>query len=540
MYSPWCLYLIISFCTIPEADDSAEEGKLRDTITTLCERLGTTADADHKLGTNPTLKTIQVTSNSRPNSSQVLRQDVHAEQQKEAQKQTNAAAKHGPENTGLDNDTPFSHRRTTDKNRPNLSSRDVSRQPNDTHTMGSKENVWSVDHTPSSPFCAHSGRSCRCCGDVNPGTCHGAKYTSHNISACGDRSTKKCGQKFKTPYSTQKTESLRSATQVSPIPESQRMQVRGEQYSTSEIDTTGSDNPIGTSGETKSGEVRKNAQSTRNVDHVRNNGEPTLIIDPNRRNGITVQTVYAVRESEEPTHTDNSPRKNGKPTRNVDPTKQNGGATENNPPTKNTTESTPNCNPFTCSGRVALSCSQTVITDVEEDTQADEDIRKNGKSARGGDGPGNAGENRRRNNPKQPGDLAIVEALPDRKGEQEPGNDNVIRKDCSDVTLPPESDGQLTQSSQFVSDWFFLFFLGPRGLTFMWWACYGLCFWHKATELAHSFLFCSCVCSCLHGPSFVFHSINSSDNSPLSHSVLLILYLPCWSFSFWKSPSALI
>ena len=44
--------------------------------------------------------------------------------------------------------------------------------------------------------------------------------------------------------------------------------------------------------------------------------------------------------------------------------------------------------------------------------------------------------------------------------------------------------------------------------------------------------------------STVFHSINSPDNSPLSHSVLPVLLLPSWSFhlyiSLWKSPSALI
>ena len=42
----------------------------------------------------------------------------------------------------------------------------------------------------------------------------------------------------------------------------------------------------------------------------------------------------------------------------------------------------------------------------------------------------------------------------------------------------------------------------------------------------------------------VFHSINSPDNSPLSHSVLSVLFLPHWAFqlyiSLWKSPSALI
>ena len=44
--------------------------------------------------------------------------------------------------------------------------------------------------------------------------------------------------------------------------------------------------------------------------------------------------------------------------------------------------------------------------------------------------------------------------------------------------------------------------------------------------------------------STVFHSTNSPDNSPLSHSDLPVLFLPYWSFqlhiSLWKSPSALI
>ena len=49
--------------------------------------------------------------------------------------------------------------------------------------------------------------------------------------------------------------------------------------------------------------------------------------------------------------------------------------------------------------------------------------------------------------------------------------------------------------------------------------------------------------------SAVFYSINSPDNSPLSHSVLPVLFLPYWSFQLYlslkkkisfKSPSALI
>ena len=44
--------------------------------------------------------------------------------------------------------------------------------------------------------------------------------------------------------------------------------------------------------------------------------------------------------------------------------------------------------------------------------------------------------------------------------------------------------------------------------------------------------------------STVFRSINSPGNSLLSHSVLLVLFLPYWSFqlsiSLWKFPSALM
>ena len=83
----------------------------------------------------------------------------------------------------------------------------------------------------------------------------------------------------------------------------------------------------------------------------------------------------------------------------------------------------------------------------------------------------------------------------------------------------------------------------PRGLTFTWWGCCGSCLWHKPAELIHAYLFCSWVYFCLTILSAVFHSINSPDDSPLSHSVLLVLFLPHWSFelyiSLWKSPSAL-
>ena len=43
-------------------------------------------------------------------------------------------------------------------------------------------------------------------------------------------------------------------------------------------------------------------------------------------------------------------------------------------------------------------------------------------------------------------------------------------------------------------------------------------FWHKPTELAHSFFFCSCVCFCLYGPfnCISFHNI-SRQLSAFSH-----------------------
>ena len=68
--------------------------------------------------------------------------------------------------------------------------------------------------------------------------------------------------------------------------------------------------------------------------------------------------------------------------------------------------------------------------------------------------------------------------------------------------------------------------------------------WHRPTELAHFFLFCSCIYFCLYGPfnCILFHkfsrqlSVFSLCSSGLT--------LPYWSFqlyvSLWKSPSALI
>ena len=93
--------------------------------------------------------------------------------------------------------------------------------------------------------------------------------------------------------------------------------------------------------------------------------------------------------------------------------------------------------------------------------------------------------------------------------------------------------------------------------------------WNKPTELAHCFLFRYCICFCLYDPfnynlfhkfslqlslfslcssglvsaslvlSTVFHSINSPDNSPFSHSVLPVFSLPYWSFQL-HSPDVIL
>ena len=70
------------------------------------------------------------------------------------------------------------------------------------------------------------------------------------------------------------------------------------------------------------------------------------------------------------------------------------------------------------------------------------------------------------------------------------------------------------------------FTLRYRRLTFTWWGCYGLCLWHKPTELARSCYSVLVSVPVLMALSTVFHSVKSPDNSPLSHSILLVLFLP--------------
>ena len=91
-------------------------------------------------------------------------------------------------------------------------------------------------------------------------------------------------------------------------------------------------------------------------------------------------------------------------------------------------------------------------------------------------------------------------------------------------------------------------FPGPHWLILMWWGCYGLCRWHKPTELAHSFLFCSCVCFCLYCPfnSVTFHSASYSLFPSLRPTCSWLLTV--WSkmlssrrcgLCFWHKPTEL-
>ena len=57
---------------------------------------------------------------------------------------------------------------------------------------------------------------------------------------------------------------------------------------------------------------------------------------------------------------------------------------------------------------------------------------------------------------------------------------------------------------------------------------------HKPTQLAHSFFYSVYVSvSVFMALSTLFHSINSPDSSPFSHSVLPVLSLPYWPFQLY-------
>ena len=66
--------------------------------------------------------------------------------------------------------------------------------------------------------------------------------------------------------------------------------------------------------------------------------------------------------------------------------------------------------------------------------------------------------------------------------------------------------------------------LSPRRLTFTSWGCWNLGLWHVLTELAHSFLFCSCVRFCLYGPfnCISFHKFSRQLSAFLHSSSRLV------------------
>ena len=67
---------------------------------------------------------------------------------------------------------------------------------------------------------------------------------------------------------------------------------------------------------------------------------------------------------------------------------------------------------------------------------------------------------------------------------------------------------------------------------FSWWGCYGLRPRHKPTEFAHSFYSVLVSVSVFMALSTVFHSMNSPDISPLSHSVRLVLFCLIGPFNY--------
>ena len=101
-----------------------------------------------------------------------------------------------------------------------------------------------------------------------------------------------------------------------------------------------------------------------------------------------------------------------------------------------------------------------------------------------------------------------------------------------------------------------LSFLRSHGLTFMWWECCSLRLWHKPAELAHCFLFCSCIWFCLYGPFNCILFLKFSRRLPsfslcssrlifallvfstisLAESLLQPWYNPLWSTGF-KAPA---
>ena len=75
----------------------------------------------------------------------------------------------------------------------------------------------------------------------------------------------------------------------------------------------------------------------------------------------------------------------------------------------------------------------------------------------------------------------------------------------------------------------------PRGLTFTRWGCCDYVFDINHPSLPTPFHSVLVFISVFMAISTVFHSINSTDNSPLSLSVFPVLFLPYWSFQLYIS-----
>ena len=78
----------------------------------------------------------------------------------------------------------------------------------------------------------------------------------------------------------------------------------------------------------------------------------------------------------------------------------------------------------------------------------------------------------------------------------------------------------------------------PRGLTFTWWGCWGLCFWHKPAELAHSFYYVLVSYFCLYAPfnCISFHKLSRqlSAFSFCSSGLISALLVLCTVYLFMK------
>ena len=72
--------------------------------------------------------------------------------------------------------------------------------------------------------------------------------------------------------------------------------------------------------------------------------------------------------------------------------------------------------------------------------------------------------------------------------------------------------------------------VSPHGLTFTWWGMLWFMSDIKQPSLPTRIYSELVSISAFMALSTVFHSKNSPDNSPLSHSVLVVLALPYWSF----------